>query len=61
MNRGFIGDKSERNNQTKVKALTVVKFVRFELKYSLQHAIGVVNISYLDKAKTIDHQSYIKD
>ena len=46
------------------KARTVVKIGRFESKNLFTiffRTSGVVHISYLDKGKTIDHQTYIKD
>ena len=46
------------------KARTVVKIGRFESKNLFTiffRTSGVVHISYLDKGKTINHQTYIKD
>ena len=69
MNRGFIEDKSERRINKKwvaegENARTVVQIGRFESKNLFTlffRTSGVVHISYLDKGKTIDHQTYIKD
>ena len=63
MNCGFIEDKSERNNQAEM-ARTIVKIGQFESNNMFTlffRTSGVVHISYLDKRKTKEHQTYIKD